>query len=75
MTPAPDVEVDEPDAFLLADLDLARDGLMRDIVETIQRDQLRLVADERRGGASTRRLDTAYAADASVDDVEWKAVS
>ncbi|MEU4704705.1 NAD(P)/FAD-dependent oxidoreductase [Nonomuraea dietziae] len=26
-------------------------------------------------GASTRRLDTAYAADASVDDVEWKAVS
>ncbi|MGW4410457.1 HelD family protein [Nonomuraea sp. NPDC004702] len=46
--PAPVVD-DEPDLFLLADLDLARDGVMRDIVETIQRHQLRLVADERKG--------------------------
>ncbi|GAA0917561.1 HelD family protein [Nonomuraea longicatena] len=46
--PAPAAE-DEPDLFLLADLDLARDGAMRDIVETIQRHQLRLVADERKG--------------------------
>ena len=42
-------EDETADPFLLADLDLARDGLMRDIVETIQRDQLRLVADERSG--------------------------
>jgi DNA helicase IV len=46
--PAPVTE-DEPDPFLLADLDLARDGVMRDIVETIQRHQLRLVADDRKG--------------------------
>ena len=46
--PAPVIE-DEPDPFLLADLDLARDGVMRDIVETIQRHQLRLVADDRKG--------------------------
>ncbi|WP_182903757.1 UvrD-helicase domain-containing protein [Microbispora sp. H10830] len=46
--PAPTGE-EEPDPFLLADLDLARDGVMRDIVETIQRHQLRLVADERKG--------------------------
>ncbi|WP_329084865.1 HelD family protein [Streptosporangium sp. NBC_01469] len=37
------------DAFLLADLDRGRDGLMRDIVETIQRDQLDLVSDGRPG--------------------------
>ncbi|MFI7534888.1 HelD family protein [Streptosporangium sp. NPDC049376] len=37
------------DAFLLADLNRARDGLMRDIVETIQRDQLELVSDGRPG--------------------------
>ncbi|WP_436758852.1 hypothetical protein [Streptosporangium sp. V21-05] len=36
-------------AFLLADLDRGRDGLMRDIVETIQRDQLDLVSDGRPG--------------------------
>lgn len=46
--------LDEPpgedaDAFLLADLDRGRDGLMRDIVETIQRDQLDLVSDGRPG--------------------------
>jgi DNA helicase IV len=46
--PAP-VTKDEPDPFLLADMDLARDGVMRDIVETIQRHQLLLVADERKG--------------------------
>ncbi|MBG0816946.1 AAA family ATPase [Planomonospora sp. ID82291] len=48
----PVAEEDAPedvDPFLLADLDLARDGRMRDIVETIRRDQLRLVADERQG--------------------------
>ncbi|MGA5763675.1 HelD family protein [Nonomuraea bangladeshensis] len=48
-TIAAPVTDDEPDLFLLADLDLARDGVMRDIVETIQRHQLRLVADERKG--------------------------
>jgi DNA helicase IV len=37
------------DSFLLAELDSARDGSMRDIVETIQRDQLLLVSDERKG--------------------------
>ncbi|MBE3012529.1 AAA family ATPase [Microbispora sp. NEAU-D428] len=46
---SPSAAEDRVDPFLLADLDLARDGLMRDIVETIQRDQLRLVSDERRG--------------------------
>ncbi|WP_024934747.1 HelD family protein [Actinomadura welshii] len=35
--------------FLLQDLERARDGHMRDIVETIQREQLLLVADERKG--------------------------
>src|SRR5690606_20885506 len=30
-------------------IDLVRDGSMRDIVETIQRDQLLLVSDERKG--------------------------
>lgn len=35
--------------FLLDDLDRARDGQMRDIVETIQREQLLLVSDERKG--------------------------
>ncbi|MEV0419146.1 HelD family protein [Streptosporangium canum] len=39
----------DSDAFLLADLDRARDGLMRDIVETIQREQLELVSDGRPG--------------------------
>ncbi|MEV1199458.1 HelD family protein [Microbispora rosea] len=44
------VETEETaDPFLLADLNLARDGVMRDIVETIQRDQLRLVSDDRPG--------------------------
>ncbi|MFJ2033258.1 HelD family protein [Streptosporangium sp. NPDC087985] len=48
--PAPEQAPGEPaDAFLLADLDRARDGLMRDIVETIQRDQLELVSDGRPG--------------------------
>ena len=37
------------DPFLLAELDRARDGSMRDIVETIQRDQLLLVSDDRKG--------------------------
>lgn len=40
---------DEVDPFLLEELDRARDGLMRDIVETIQRDQLELVSDNRPG--------------------------
>lgn len=35
--------------FLLEDLERARDGQMRDIVETIQREQLLLVSDERQG--------------------------
>lgn len=35
--------------FLLEDLERARDGRMRDIVETIQRDQLLLVSDDRKG--------------------------
>ncbi|WP_155884585.1 hypothetical protein [Actinomadura flavalba] len=35
--------------FLLEDLERARDGRMRDIVETIQRAQLLLVADDRPG--------------------------
>jgi hypothetical protein len=35
--------------FLLDDLDRARDGGMRDIVETIQQDQFDLVSDERQG--------------------------
>ncbi|MGC5010745.1 hypothetical protein ACLQ2R_08280 [Streptosporangium sp. DT93] len=39
----------DADAFLLADLDRGRDGIMRDIVETIQRDQLDLVSDGRPG--------------------------
>src|SRR5690606_35885734 len=46
--PAP-VSEDEPGPFRLADLDIARDGGMRDIVETNQRHQLRLVADDRKG--------------------------
>ncbi|WP_161627953.1 HelD family protein [Microbispora catharanthi] len=37
------------DKLLLQELDRARDGKMRDIVETIKRDQLMLVADQRRG--------------------------
>lgn len=37
------------DDFLLQDLNRARGTLMRDIVETIERDQLMLVADERSG--------------------------
>ncbi|MFL1431954.1 MULTISPECIES: HelD family protein [unclassified Nocardiopsis] len=37
------------DPFLLEELNRARKGLMRDIVETIQRDQLELVSDERPG--------------------------
>ncbi|MFS1298222.1 hypothetical protein [Streptosporangium longisporum] len=40
---------EDADAFLLADLDRGRDGIMRDIVETIQRDQLELVSDGRPG--------------------------
>jgi len=50
--PRPADAVTEPedvDPFLLAELDRARDGSMRDIVETIQRDQLLLVSDERKG--------------------------
>ncbi|MFD0883225.1 HelD family protein [Streptosporangium algeriense] len=39
----------QADPLLLKDLDRARDGLMRDIVETIQRDQLSLVSDARPG--------------------------
>ncbi|TDD75081.1 hypothetical protein E1293_28720 [Actinomadura darangshiensis] len=35
--------------FLLEDLERARDGRMRDIVETIQREQLLLVSDDRKG--------------------------
>lgn len=35
--------------FLLDDLDRARDGRMRDIVETIRQDQFELVSDERKG--------------------------
>jgi DNA helicase IV len=35
--------------FLLEDLDRARDGNMRDIVETIRQDQFELVSDERQG--------------------------
>jgi DNA helicase IV len=35
--------------FLLEDLDRARDGTMRDIVETIRQDQFELVSDERQG--------------------------
>jgi hypothetical protein len=35
--------------FLLEDLERARGGQMRDIVETIQREQLLLVSDERKG--------------------------
>jgi DNA helicase IV len=35
--------------FLLDDLDRARDGRMRDIVETIRQDQFALVSDERQG--------------------------
>ncbi|MFI0348919.1 hypothetical protein [Actinomadura sp. 9N407] len=35
--------------FLLEDLERARDGRMRDIVETIQREQLLLVSDQRPG--------------------------
>ncbi|WP_149829647.1 UvrD-helicase domain-containing protein [Streptomyces tailanensis] len=35
--------------LLLGELERARDGEMRDIVETIQRDQLQLVVDEREG--------------------------
>jgi hypothetical protein len=35
--------------FLLDDLDRARDGRMRDIVETIRQDQFELVSDERQG--------------------------
>ncbi|MEU3020738.1 UvrD-helicase domain-containing protein [Nocardiopsis sp. NPDC007018] len=37
------------DPFLLEELNRARKGLMRDIVETIQRDQLELVSDARPG--------------------------
>ncbi|MFF9395278.1 HelD family protein [Streptomyces griseoluteus] len=44
-------ESEEPDWNdpLLDELDRARDGAMHDIVETIQRDQLRLVAERPRG--------------------------
>ncbi|MFF0086035.1 HelD family protein [Streptomyces canus] len=42
--PAPSLE-----SLLLDDLNLPRDGTMRDIVETVQREQLRLVAHQRRG--------------------------
>ncbi|MEV4002444.1 ATP-binding domain-containing protein [Actinomadura sp. NPDC049753] len=35
--------------FLLEDLERARDGRMRDIVETIQQEQLLLVSDQRQG--------------------------
>ncbi|OKJ86973.1 hypothetical protein AMK32_06895 [Streptomyces sp. CB01883] len=37
------------ESLLLDDLDLPRDGVMRDIVETVQREQLLLVAHERPG--------------------------
>lgn len=43
-TVAPSLE-----ALLLDDLDLPRDGAMRDIVETVQREQLLLVAHQRPG--------------------------
>ncbi|GAA1106357.1 HelD family protein [Nocardiopsis metallicus] len=49
---ASSVPADTPEAldpFLARELDLARDGRMRDIVETIQREQLDLVADDRPG--------------------------
>ncbi|MFD7053249.1 HelD family protein [Streptomyces mirabilis] len=42
--PAPSLE-----SLLLDDLDLPRDGTMRDIVETVQREQLLLVAHQRPG--------------------------
>ncbi|MCP9948695.1 hypothetical protein LUX33_09895 [Actinomadura madurae] len=50
--PAPEHAVSPAEGlkdFLLQDLERARDGHMRDIVETIQREQLLLVADERKG--------------------------
>ncbi|WP_433365230.1 HelD family protein [Streptosporangium sp. CA-115845] len=49
VSPTEEPPGENADAFLLADLDRARDGLMRDIVETIQRDQLDLVSDGRPG--------------------------
>ncbi|MFE9344747.1 UvrD-helicase domain-containing protein [Streptomyces olivaceus] len=50
-TDAPDTAAEEP-AWrdpLLEEMDRARDGSMHDIVETIQREQLRLVAEEPAG--------------------------
>lgn len=50
-TAAPDTVAEEP-AWrdpLLEEMDRARDGAMHDIVETIQREQLRLVAEEPAG--------------------------
>ncbi|MFE9859719.1 UvrD-helicase domain-containing protein [Streptomyces sp. NPDC005780] len=50
-TAAPDAVAEEP-AWrdpLLEEMDRARDGAMHDIVETIQREQLRLVAEEPAG--------------------------
>ncbi|GAA1440323.1 hypothetical protein [Nocardiopsis tropica] len=41
--------VEAVDSFLIQELEQARDGRMRDIVETIQREQLDLVADDRPG--------------------------
>ncbi|GGV24534.1 hypothetical protein GCM10010182_53900 [Actinomadura cremea] len=41
--------IDRLRGFLLEDLDRARDGDMRDIIETIQREQLLLVSDARDG--------------------------
>lgn len=49
--PAPDKAAEEPEWRdpLLEEMDRARDGSMHDIVETIQRKQLRLVAEEPAG--------------------------
>jgi len=49
--PGDESEENEPTPrdFLLEDMNRARDGRMRDIVETIEREQLLLVADERPG--------------------------
>lgn len=49
LSSAPTEMVQAVDSFLVQELDQARDGRMRDIVETIQREQLDLVADGRPG--------------------------
>ncbi|MCO5994755.1 HelD family protein [Actinoallomurus rhizosphaericola] len=48
-TPVPAPEPERMPDFLLDDLERARDGRMRDIVETIRQEQLQLVTDEPKG--------------------------